>query len=73
MVAPMGLFMLIGMWGMFKNTRLNMILSAAFVALFIAAFALARVRGFLDNEQFLRNGTGQGPTGTRRFDLTDDE
>jgi hypothetical protein len=37
MVAPMGIVMLVVMWGMFKNKRLNWLLLIGFTILFVAA------------------------------------
>lgn len=55
MVAPMGLIMLFVMRSMFPNKRLNTVLIAGFVVLFIAAFWMGRQQVFLGNEQFLRS------------------
>ena len=55
MVAPMGIVMLLVMWGMFPNRRLNFILLAGFGALFVGALALGRTETFVGNEQFLRS------------------
>ncbi len=54
MVAPMGIVMMVVMWGMFKNKRLNAILLAAFTILFFGAWALGRAETFVGNEQFLK-------------------
>ena len=55
MVAPMGAVMMVAMWGMFANKRLNSVLLASFAALFVAALALGRSEAFVGDEQFLRS------------------
>lgn len=55
MVAPMGIVMLLVMWRMFENTRLNVVLLASFAALFAVAFALGRTETFVGDEQFLKS------------------
>jgi hypothetical protein len=55
MVAPMGVVMLVVMWGMFKDRRLNIVLIAGFVIAFIGALALGRSEAFVGDEQFLRS------------------
>lgn len=55
MVAPMGLVMLVVMWGMFRDTRLNFVLLAGFTALFVAAFWMGRTETFVGDEAFLRS------------------
>ena len=55
MVAPMGIVMLLVMWRMFENTRLNLVLLASFAALFAVAFALGRTETFVGDEQFLKS------------------
>lgn len=55
MVAPMGLVMLVVMWGMFKDKRLNFVLLAGFTALFVAAFWMGRTETFVGDEAFLRS------------------
>jgi xanthine/uracil/vitamin C permease (AzgA family) len=55
MVAPMGLVMLVVMWGMFKDRRLNAALIVGFVLAFIGALALGRSEAFVGDEQFLRS------------------
>ena len=55
MVAPMGIVMLLVMWRMFDNTRLNLVLLASFAALFAVAFALGRTETFVGDEQFLKS------------------
>lgn len=54
MVAPMGILMLLMMGSMYQNGRLNLILYAAFIGLFILAFWLTRTQTTIGNEQFLR-------------------
>ncbi len=55
MVAPMGVVMLLVMWGMFKDRRLNVALLAAFAVLFVVALWLGRTEAFVGDEQFLRS------------------
>jgi hypothetical protein len=55
MVAPMGIVMLLVMWAMFENKRLNLVLLASFAALFTVAFALGRTEAFVGDEQFLKS------------------
>jgi len=55
MVAPMVTVMLLVMWSMYPNATLNIILLAAFAALFVGTFALARTQTPVGNEQFLRS------------------
>ena len=55
MVAPMGIVMLLVMWRMFEDTRLNLVLLASFAALFAVALALGRTETFVGDEQFLRS------------------
>ena len=55
MVAPMGVVMLVVMWGMFKDKRLNFVLLAGFTALFIASFWMGRAETFVGDEAFLRS------------------
>lgn len=55
MVAPMGVVMLVVMWGMFKDKRLNYLLLAGFTALFVAAFWMGRSETFVDDNAFLRS------------------
>lgn len=54
MVAPMGILMLLVMWGMYKNKRLNIILTAALVVGFVVVFAMGRAETFVGNESFLQ-------------------
>lgn len=55
MVAPMGIVMLVVMWGMFRDKRLNYVLLAGFTALFVLAFWIERDETFVDDEAFLRS------------------
>jgi uncharacterized protein (DUF305 family) len=53
MWAPMGVFMLATMPGMFPNRRVNLALHAAFVLLTIGAFAATRSQTGIDDRQFI--------------------
>lgn len=53
MVAPMGLIMLMTMWGMFPDRGRNVILLGAFAASFVGALTLGRLETFVGDEQFL--------------------
>jgi len=55
MVAPMGIVMLLVMWGMFPDERLNAVLLASFAVLFIGALWLGRASALVGDEQFLRS------------------
>jgi RsiW-degrading membrane proteinase PrsW (M82 family) len=55
MVAPMVVLMLFVMRSMYKNKKLNLILYAAFIGLFILIFSLTRTQTPVGNEQFLRS------------------
>lgn len=55
MVAPMGILMIFIMWSMFKNKRLNIILTAAMAVVFAVVFAFGRDETFIGDEQFLRS------------------
>lgn len=55
MVAPMGVIMLLVMWPMFGDRRLNAALLVGFVVLFVGAFWLGRAEALVGNEQFLRS------------------
>ncbi len=55
MVAPMVIVMIVVMWSMYENKRLNYILIAASVGLFILCFALARTQTPIGHDQFLRS------------------
>jgi hypothetical protein len=53
MWAPMGIFMLATMPGMFPRKTLNMALYAVFVVLTITSFAATRVQALIDDPQFI--------------------
>jgi uncharacterized protein (DUF305 family) len=53
MWAPMGVFMLATMPGMFPKKALNTALYAVFIILTIASFAATRVQAFIDDGQFI--------------------
>jgi RsiW-degrading membrane proteinase PrsW (M82 family) len=55
MVAPMVVLMLFVMRSMYKNKKVNLILYAAFIGLFILIFSLTRTQTPVGNEQFLRS------------------
>lgn len=55
MVSSMGVVMLVVMWKMFENKRLNVALLGTFVAVFIGAFVGGRTGTLIDNEQFLHS------------------
>ncbi len=55
MVAAMGVIMLISMWGMFRNKRLNVFLLGAFAIGFLAVLTLGRSEAFVGDEQFLKS------------------
>lgn len=55
MIAPMVILMLLTMGSMYRNKRLNLILHAGFVALFVIAFTLTRAQGGIGDRQFLRS------------------
>jgi uncharacterized protein (DUF305 family) len=55
MVAPMGIVMLVVMWGMFKDQQLNYLLLGGFTVLFLAALWLGRSSALVGDEQFLRS------------------
>ena len=55
MAAPMGILMLWMMGSMFKNSRLNTILYAAFAAVFLLAFLGVRSQTLVGDDQFLRS------------------
>lgn len=54
MMAPMAIIMLFGMWGMFPNRPVNMLLTVGFAVLFVAALWLGRAETFVDDKQFLK-------------------
>ena len=53
MVTTMAVFMVVGMWSMFKNTKTNIALLIGFLALFTATLLLGRVEAGVGNEGFL--------------------
>ena len=53
MWAPMGVFMLATMPGMFPNRRMNMVLYGAFVLLTVLSFLGTRTQAFIDDRQFI--------------------
>lgn len=53
MVGAMGIVMLLVMWPMYENKRLNVALLAGFVAVLVGAFALARTETFVGDDAFL--------------------
>ncbi|AOH36984.1 DUF305 domain-containing protein [Luteimonas sp. JM171] len=53
MWAPMGIFMLVTMPGMFPRKGWNIALYAAFVAVTIGSFAVTRAQAFIDDRQFI--------------------
>ena len=55
MWAPMGSLMLLMMGGMYKNKRLNMVLHAIFVVVFVLSFVATRQQWLVGDKQFLRS------------------
>lgn len=55
MVAAMAIVMVIGMWSMFKNTKVNIAMLVGFAVLFGGVFALGRTETFVGNEEFLKS------------------
>ena len=55
MVAPMTVIMLVAMRSMFPSTRLNWIVGATAVVVFIASFAAMRTQAAVSDEEFLRS------------------
>lgn len=55
MVTPMGALMLMMMGSMYPNRTLNLILHAAFAALFLLGFAAMRSQAAVGDVQFLRS------------------
>ena len=53
MWAPMGIVMLLAMWGMYKNTTLNVVMLAGLAALMVASFAATRTQTLIDDRQFI--------------------
>lgn len=55
MVGAMGIVMLIAMWGMFADKRLNVVLLGVFAAVTLGAFILGRTETFVGDRQFLES------------------
>ena len=55
MATPMGILMLLMMRMMYPDKRLNLLLHALFVLLFIAALLGVRTQGFIGDRQFVRS------------------
>jgi uncharacterized protein (DUF305 family) len=55
MAAPMVVLMLLVMRSMYQNKKLNILLYAGFIGLFILIFSLTRTQTPVGNEQFLRS------------------
>lgn len=55
MVAPMTLIMLVSMRSMFPSRRLNVIIGAGAIVLFLASFAAMRTQAGVGNADFLRS------------------
>ena len=55
MATPMGVLMLLMMRMMYPHKRVNLLLHALFVLLFIAAFAGMRAQGLIGDRQFVRS------------------
>lgn len=53
MWAPMGVFMLATMPGMFPNRRMNMLLYAGFILLTVLSFWATLAQTFIDDRQFI--------------------
>lgn len=53
MWAPMGIFMLVTMSGMYPNRRLNLALCIVFVALTAGSFWATRAQALIDDRQFI--------------------
>lgn len=53
MWAPMGIFMLATMPGMFPRKRLNFVLYAGFASLMVASFAATRAQTLINDQQFI--------------------
>lgn len=54
MVAPMGVVMLLVMWGMYEDRRRNLALLAGFAVVFVGALVMGRSSTFVGDDQFLR-------------------
>jgi hypothetical protein len=55
MVAPMAILMLLMMGSMYRNKKLNLVISIGFAVLFIAAFGAMREQTAIGDRQFLRS------------------
>ena len=55
MVTAMAVLMVVGMWSMFKNTKINIALLLGFIVLFIATLLLGRAEAGVGNEGFLKS------------------
>ncbi len=55
MVAPMGIIMMLVMWSMFSNTRVNIGLILGFTAVFAGALFFGRQEAGVGNEQCLKS------------------
>lgn len=55
MVAPMGVLMLATMGHMYRRKRLNLVLHAGFIVLFVAALAAIRMQSLIDDREFIRS------------------
>ncbi|MEP7764308.1 DUF305 domain-containing protein [Sanguibacter sp. 25GB23B1] len=53
MIGSMGLIMLLVMWPMYENKRLNLGLLGIFVLVLVGGFALARTETFVGDREFL--------------------
>ena len=53
MWAPMGVFMLATMGGMYRRKTLNLVMYGAFVALTIGSFWATRAQALIDDRQFI--------------------
>lgn len=53
MVSAMALIMLVAMWSMLKNTRLNIALIAVFAAVLVGAFVASRSEALVGDDAFL--------------------
>ena len=53
MWAPMGIFMLATMPGMFPNRRMNLVLHGVFIALTVLSFLATRTQFVIDDRQFI--------------------
>jgi uncharacterized protein (DUF305 family) len=54
MVSPMAILMLLMMGSMYRNRALNLVLYAAFAAIFILSFVGMRTQALVGDDQFLR-------------------